>query len=250
MITDLTGPLSFVGLANANVAKMVVGDINAEGGLLGRQLELCLEDSATDDSRGGRQGGEAGRGRARRRRPRRDLQLDEAGDQGAGSRRGQDALHLPRAVRGTGVRPAHLLHRSRAGAAGRPVHPVADARDRGEDVLPAVRRLHLAARAQRARPGGRHRERRLDRRRGVLPPRPHRLPGDGREDHLERRGRRVQHDRAAGGHALLRAAATTPASRPRRTAHLHVLRRELPEHGAGRSRGRAVRLPRLLPGRC
>ena len=50
VIADLTGPLSFVGLANANVAKMVVGDINAEGGLLGRQLELCLEDSATDDA--------------------------------------------------------------------------------------------------------------------------------------------------------------------------------------------------------
>jgi ABC-type branched-subunit amino acid transport system substrate-binding protein len=38
-----------VGLANANVARMVIGDINAKGGLLGRQLELCLEDSATDD---------------------------------------------------------------------------------------------------------------------------------------------------------------------------------------------------------
>jgi branched-chain amino acid transport system substrate-binding protein len=29
---------------------MVIGDINAKGGLLGRQLELCLEDSATDDA--------------------------------------------------------------------------------------------------------------------------------------------------------------------------------------------------------
>ena len=29
---------------------MVVGDINAKGGLLGRHLELCLEDSATDDA--------------------------------------------------------------------------------------------------------------------------------------------------------------------------------------------------------
>jgi ABC-type branched-subunit amino acid transport system substrate-binding protein len=49
VIADQTGPLSFVGLANANVARMVVGDINAEGGLLGRPLELYLEDSATDD---------------------------------------------------------------------------------------------------------------------------------------------------------------------------------------------------------
>jgi ABC-type branched-subunit amino acid transport system substrate-binding protein len=50
LIADQTGPLSFVGLANANVARMVIGDINAKGGLLGRQLELHVEDSATDDA--------------------------------------------------------------------------------------------------------------------------------------------------------------------------------------------------------
>jgi urea transport system substrate-binding protein len=50
VIADQTGPLSFVGLANANVARMVIGDINAKGGLQGRQVELCLEDSATDDA--------------------------------------------------------------------------------------------------------------------------------------------------------------------------------------------------------
>jgi branched-chain amino acid transport system substrate-binding protein len=50
VVADQTGPLSFVGVANANVARMVIGDINAKGGLLGRQLELCLEDSATDDA--------------------------------------------------------------------------------------------------------------------------------------------------------------------------------------------------------
>ena len=49
MITDQTGPLSFMGIANANVAKMVIDDINADGGLLGRELDLHLEDSATDD---------------------------------------------------------------------------------------------------------------------------------------------------------------------------------------------------------
>ena len=50
VIADQTGPLSFVGLANANVARMVIGDINAKGGLLGRHVELILEDSATNDS--------------------------------------------------------------------------------------------------------------------------------------------------------------------------------------------------------
>ena len=50
VITDQSGPLSFCGIANANVARMVVDDINAAGGLLGRQVKLVLEDSATDDS--------------------------------------------------------------------------------------------------------------------------------------------------------------------------------------------------------
>jgi len=50
VIADQTGPLSFVGIANANVARMVTDDINAQGGLLGRRLELFVEDSATIDS--------------------------------------------------------------------------------------------------------------------------------------------------------------------------------------------------------
>jgi ABC-type branched-subunit amino acid transport system substrate-binding protein len=52
VITDQTGPLSVMGVANANVATMVIDDINAEGGLLGRPLELYLEDSETTDSVG------------------------------------------------------------------------------------------------------------------------------------------------------------------------------------------------------
>jgi branched-chain amino acid transport system substrate-binding protein len=50
VITDQTGALSFMGIANANVAKMVIDDMNAKGGLLGRRVELHLEDSATTDS--------------------------------------------------------------------------------------------------------------------------------------------------------------------------------------------------------
>src|SRR6266852_3175775 len=50
VIAAQTGALSFVGIANANVARMVIGDINAKGGLLGRQVDLYLEDSATIDS--------------------------------------------------------------------------------------------------------------------------------------------------------------------------------------------------------
>lgn len=50
VIAEQTGPLSFMGIANANVAKMVIDDINAQGGLLGRPIELYLEDGATTDS--------------------------------------------------------------------------------------------------------------------------------------------------------------------------------------------------------
>ena len=50
VIADQTGALSFMGIADANVAKMVIDDINASGGLLGRQLALHLEDSETTDS--------------------------------------------------------------------------------------------------------------------------------------------------------------------------------------------------------
>jgi ABC-type branched-subunit amino acid transport system substrate-binding protein len=50
VITDQTGALSFAGIANANVAKMVVDDINAKGGLLGRPIDLYVEDSETTDS--------------------------------------------------------------------------------------------------------------------------------------------------------------------------------------------------------
>ena len=62
LITDQTGALSFMGIANVNVAKMVIDDINARGGLLGRPVELFVEDSATDDERGRSRRGEARRG--------------------------------------------------------------------------------------------------------------------------------------------------------------------------------------------
>src|SRR5258708_36234764 len=50
VITDVTGPLSLLGVANANIAKMVIDDINSKGGLFGRPLNLHLEDRATTDS--------------------------------------------------------------------------------------------------------------------------------------------------------------------------------------------------------
>ncbi len=50
VIMDETGPLAPLGIACANTTRMVIEDINAVGGLLGRPLQLILEDSETNDS--------------------------------------------------------------------------------------------------------------------------------------------------------------------------------------------------------
>jgi len=50
VLAEQTGALSFIGQANANVARMVIGDLNAKGGLLGRRIDLVLEDTCTDDA--------------------------------------------------------------------------------------------------------------------------------------------------------------------------------------------------------
>jgi branched-chain amino acid transport system substrate-binding protein len=50
VIADQTGALSIMGQAQANTATLVVEEINASGGLLGRRIELIIEDSATDDA--------------------------------------------------------------------------------------------------------------------------------------------------------------------------------------------------------
>lgn len=51
VIADQTGDLSIMGAGQANTATLVVDEINAAGGILGRRLELLIEDSATDDGR-------------------------------------------------------------------------------------------------------------------------------------------------------------------------------------------------------
>ena len=50
LVAELTGPLSFMGIADANVTRLVVDDINAAGGLLGRRIELIVEDGETNDA--------------------------------------------------------------------------------------------------------------------------------------------------------------------------------------------------------
>jgi ABC-type branched-subunit amino acid transport system substrate-binding protein len=46
---DLTGPISVQGIPGANVAKMLIEEINAGGGVLGRPLQMFLEDTATNE---------------------------------------------------------------------------------------------------------------------------------------------------------------------------------------------------------
>ena len=157
--------------------------------------------------RRGSQSHEARRAGSRGCDPRRHLQLHAAGDQGSGGRQGQDAVHLPGAVRGTGMRSAHLLHRPGAGAAGRSVHSLADAADGREEVLPAVSGLHLAAHDEQESSRGRDGQRRRDRRRGVLSARSRRLRQDGRRYRSQRCGGGLQHDRSPRSHAVSRAAA-------------------------------------------
>ncbi|HEX3177572.1 MAG TPA: ABC transporter substrate-binding protein, partial [Methylomirabilota bacterium] len=48
--TDLTGAIGYAGNANANVARMVTKDINAKGGVIGRPIELLIEDTASNES--------------------------------------------------------------------------------------------------------------------------------------------------------------------------------------------------------
>ena len=50
LVAELTGPLLFMGIADANVTRLVIDDINANGGLLGRQLQLYVEDGETTDA--------------------------------------------------------------------------------------------------------------------------------------------------------------------------------------------------------
>ena len=47
--TDLTGAISWGGIPNSQIAKMVIDDINQGGGLLGRPLQMILEDTATNE---------------------------------------------------------------------------------------------------------------------------------------------------------------------------------------------------------
>lgn len=52
VLTDLTGAFGVVGQSNQAVAQFTIDEINANGGILGRQLEMVLVDSASDPAVG------------------------------------------------------------------------------------------------------------------------------------------------------------------------------------------------------
>ena len=148
VITDMTGPLSFLGIANANVAEMVINEINARDGLLGQRVDLLLEDSATTD-------------RVAEAKAKKLVEEDHVdvifggiysstrqAIKGPAVTAGQKALHLPGAIRGPGMSPAHLLHRAGPGPTGRAPDSLVDAENRGEEILLPVGRLYLAARVE------------------------------------------------------------------------------------------------------
>src|SRR5688500_16243166 len=48
--TDLTGAIGYAGNANANIAKLAMKEINGKGGILGRPIELFIEDTASNEA--------------------------------------------------------------------------------------------------------------------------------------------------------------------------------------------------------
>ena len=165
VITDQTGALSFMGIANVNVAKMVIDDINSRGGLLGRPVDLFVEDSATDD--------EVARDAAGRllaadvdvvvggiysstRQAIKDPVVDEAGKLYIYPEQyeGQESHPL---IFCTGPVPAQQVE---------PFFPWLMEQTGRNEVLHAVGRLHLAAHDEQEGARGRDRSRRRDRRRG------------------------------------------------------------------------------------
>ena len=105
LITDQTGALSFMGIANVNVAKMVIDDINARGGLLGRPSSCSSRTARPTTSVAEAAGGEARRAGRRRRRGR-HLQLDAAGHQATRwSTRRRCSTSTPSSTRARSVTP-------------------------------------------------------------------------------------------------------------------------------------------------
>ena len=249
VIADQTGPLSFVGLANANVARMVIGDINAKGGLLGRHVELYLEDSATNDA--------VAAAKAAKLVEQDHVDVIFGGIysstrqaiKGPAVVKGKTLYIYPEQYEGqesdplifcTGPVPAQQVD---------PFIPWLMQRDGREEVLPAVRRLHLAAHDEPEGSRGRHGHT-AARSSARSNSRSTTRTTAATVEKIDSSGADVVFNTIVppGVTPFFEQLHNSGFTSARRTPGLHVLRRELPEHGAGRPRGGPLQLPRLLPG--
>lgn len=203
--TDLTGPIAYAGNADANVAKMVIKEINAGGGLLGRPLELYIEDTASNESVA------VGNVRKLIQRDKVDMVLGGITSsmrnaiRTRSSRAARRSTSIRSSTKAKGVHALSVLHRTDAGAAVRRVHSLAD-QERRQEVRAAERQLRLAAHAQRLCPQGDRGQWRRGRVRGILSARPGRLLLDRQPHHLQQGRRRLQHRHPAGRRPVLQAA--------------------------------------------
>ncbi len=199
IIADLTGPFTTYGTSLDRSARLAIKEVNEDGGIDGRQVEVITEDIQTDvgchrrqgaPTRGERRGGPGdGADRVRRQRRRRP-----------GGRRGQrGAALLHRDLRGREVSPHLLLVWRRARTADPPLHPGAPGGVR--PAGPALRgRLRVAPPQLRDRQADHRRERWRGRGRD--------LPAPGRR-RLHRVGQRgARH--AARLHVLARTRRRSP----------------------------------------
>ena len=147
--TDLTGPISWGGIPNANVARMVIDDMNASGGLLGRPLQIVLEDTATNEALA------VTKVRKLVTQDKVDVVLGALQARCATPSRTPSSIaarpctSITRSCTKARVHALPVLHRPHAGAAMRHLHPVADQKRR-QEILSALGRLRVAARAQRS----------------------------------------------------------------------------------------------------
>ena len=115
---------------------MVIDDLNDRGGLLGRPVEVFVEDGATDDS-------VAEVAAARLVEPPVDVDVDVVGGIYSSTRQAirrpvvgqaETSCIYPEQYEGQELSPPDLLHRAGGGAAGRALLPRADAADPGRSA--------------------------------------------------------------------------------------------------------------------
>ena len=227
---------------------MVIKDINDAGGLLGRPLELFIEDTASNESVA------VGNVRKLIQRDKVDVVLggitssmrNAIKDTIVSAR--QDALHLSAALRGQGVHALSVLHRPDAGAAVRHIHSLAD-QERRQAVRAALANYVWPHTAQRVCAQGDRGQRRRGGLRGILPARPDRVQRHREQDHVQQGERGLQHRHPARRRAVLQAALR--GGLPARTAGgcpaCTTTRTRSTSTPATRDR-RAGELPRLFQG--